>query len=172
MGHGASFAVIRVLLRKGKDLRSVNQKDSQQRTPVQVAVLHKAPPGVLFEFSRIEPRSFEVRDPQGRSLLQLAVAADAPPWIIRECLEACPRQAESINLLSGQWPNTKAAVLAMQIICRPTRRTQRILAGEQTEENATSNNVAVSRTSSIYHQTSDAGGGGGEATSVSAEGDD
>lgn len=90
--------------------------DGQGRSLLQLAVTHKAAPGVVHQIVRLHPTSLHDLDHKGRSLVQMAVAADAPPWVLHELYQACPEQVQKICILGGTWPRTKAATEIMRLM--------------------------------------------------------
>lgn len=122
----ATFNVVRILLKFSKQagIDSCNTPDRHGRTPLQLAVTHKAGPGVIFEFQRADATSLEVVDARGRGLLELACTYDAPPWIVQELFEVMPSAALNINVLSGKWPKTKATNEALRVAWEARKKAQ------------------------------------------------
>mmetsp|Transcript_75850 Transcript_75850/g.180171 ORF Transcript_75850/g.180171 Transcript_75850/m.180171 type:complete len:905 (+) Transcript_75850:244-2958(+) len=100
-----------------------NARDGNGMSPLQLAVTHKAAPGVCFELARDNAKALAVKDFRGRSLLELAAAHNAPQHVIQDIMEASGGSGEvpSVNLLSGRWPQNRTAIDMMRWALRHGR---------------------------------------------------
>lgn len=131
---GATSSVVRKLL----DLfpGAAMQMDYHGYTPLLLAIKHHAPPGVVAELITTDPRVLDARSSRGETPLELAACSDAPPWIVDELLHGCVHFIESISLLNGKWPKTKAT---MDII----RKVREIRERKGIESNAPPRNLTL-----------------------------